>query len=345
MEKLLSIVIPTYNVEKYLSRCLDSLTFNDKILDYLDIIVVNDGSKDDSLKIAKEYSKKYDCIRVIDKENGGHGSTINAGLKIAKGKYFRVIDSDDWVNIDDFPKYVEDLKKIDADLIITNFAREYIFNSKQDIYNYPKELEYNKVYDLNKFDFSILKNDYFYMATSTIKTSILRGMNLQLDEKTFYVDMEYNIFPLKYINTMIYLDYNIYRYFIGRPEQSINGESFVKHRRDHEKVLKKLINYYQSEDLTSNRKDFIKRIILATLDSHYVIYCNTKIDSNIKSIMKKEIRSFTRFLENTCTDLYNSIRSEHLFIKSNIDTNFLFACGKNNYFTRIMLVIQNRREK
>ena len=92
--KILSIVVPTYNVEKYLERCIDSLVYDEKVLNDLEILIVNDGSKDNSLQIAKKYEKQYpNTIKVIDKENGGHGSTINAGLKVATGKYFRVIDS------------------------------------------------------------------------------------------------------------------------------------------------------------------------------------------------------------------------------------------------------------
>ena len=345
MSKVLTIVIPTYNVEKYLSRCLDSLLFDERIMDDLEIIIVNDGSKDGSLEIAKKHEKKFKCIKVIDKENGGHGSTINAGLKIATGKYFRVIDSDDWVNIDEFNRYVKDLKKLDVDLVLTNFAREYVYNSKQIVYEYPKELKYNQIYNLVDFDFTILKDDYFYMATSTIKTKILQDMKLHLDEKTFYVDMEYNIFPIKYINSLIYLDYDIYRYFIGRPEQSISQGGFVNHRKDHEKVLKKLIDYYENEDISQNKKAYIKKILLLTLDSHYIIYCYSPIDKNMRNEMKKEIRDFTKYLKNTSIDLYNSITNKYFFIKANIKTNFIFACRKNNFYTRIAYIIQNRRKK
>ena len=344
MEKVLTVVIPTYNVENYLGRCLDSLTFDKSILKDLDIIVVNDGSKDNSLKVAREYEKKYECIKVIDKENGGHGSTINAGLKCAQGKYFKVIDSDDWVNIDDFKNFVNELKKLDQDIILTDFSREYIYNSTQIISKY-ETLEYNKEYNLNEFDFKTLKDDYFYMATSTIKTKILKDMNLKLDEKTFYVDMEYNIFPLVHLNSMIYLDYDIYRYFIGRPEQSISNNGFVNHRKDHEKVIKRILEFYNNEKIQKNRKELIKKILLLTLDSHYVIYCNSKIDKALKKEMKKEIRVFTKYLKEESNELYNEIQNKYLFIKANIKTNFIFACNKRNYFTRIALVIDNRRKK
>ncbi len=105
--RLLSVIIPSYNTEIYLARCLDSLLYHSDILKQLDIIVVNDGSKDHTSEIAQEYQAKFpDTITVINKENGGHGSTINAGIKVAQGKYLKVLDSDDWVNINDFGNFV-----------------------------------------------------------------------------------------------------------------------------------------------------------------------------------------------------------------------------------------------
>ena len=122
MNKILSVVVPTYNVKNYLDRCLLSLTADEHTLRDLDIIIVNDGSLDSSLEIAKRYEKKYsESITVIDKENGGHGSTINTGLKYAIGKYFRVLDSDDWVNTLDFKPFIKDLKNF-VDYFDTNLS-------------------------------------------------------------------------------------------------------------------------------------------------------------------------------------------------------------------------------
>ena len=137
--KTLSIIIPTYNVEKYIDRCLKSILL-DSILEDIELIIVNDGSKDSSLQIARKYEKEYkDTIIVIDKENGGHGSTINAGLKAATGKYTKVIDSDDWVNVDDFENFVKELKKLDCDLVITNYTRELVFSEESIKFEYNKK--------------------------------------------------------------------------------------------------------------------------------------------------------------------------------------------------------------
>ena len=105
------------------------------------------------------------CIKVIDKENGGHGSTINAGLKVATGKYFRVVDSDDWVNIDDFPMFVKELKKINADLVITDYRRELIYSGESILVPYTDKIEFDKLYNIEEFDLSSIGAEYFTMAT------------------------------------------------------------------------------------------------------------------------------------------------------------------------------------
>lgn len=332
MKKILTIVVPTYNVEKYLDRCIQTLVYDENALKDCEILVVNDGSKDNSLQIAKTYEKKYpDSIKVIDKENGGHGSTINAGLKVATGKYFRVIDSDDWVNIDDFGKYVQDLKNIDADIVLTDYTRELLYSGEIVEFNYSG-LEYNRKYDLDKFDFSKLKDDYFFMATTTFKTEKLKKANVVLDEKTFYVDMEFILFPILEIKTMTYLDYNIYRYFIGRPEQSISINSYVRNRKDHEKVLKKILKFYSEIKENDNRKKYVHKIILQLLNSHYIIYCKAQLN-NKKDI--REIREFTKFLKMNYNSLYNELRNEHEYIKWNQNTNFKLSQINNNIFSRL----------
>ncbi|MBQ9071771.1 MAG: glycosyltransferase family 2 protein [Bacilli bacterium] len=333
-DKLLTIVIPTYNVEKYLERCLISLVYDEKILDKLELLIVNDGSTDNSLSIARSFEQKYpNTIKVIDKENGGHGSTINIGLKEAKGKYFRVIDSDDWVNIDDFSKYFNELSKLDVDVVLTNYSRELIYSGETVLFKYNSEIEYNKIYDLSDFDFSLFKYDYFFMATTTFKTEKLRKANVLLDEKTFYVDMEFIILPLPEIENFIYLDYDIYRYFIGRNDQSVNINSLIKRRKDHEKVLTRLVNYLNCEEISSNKKNFISNILVQMVNTHYIIYCKSQLPN--KEALK-EIRKFDKYLKEVNPDLYNYSNNLYSYIRWNRRTNFLFSQFGNNIFSRII---------
>ena len=128
--KVLTILVPVYNTEKYIRRCLASL-LGPEVLESIEVLVINDGSKDHSSEIAREYVEKYpDTVVLVDKENGGHGSTINAGVERAKGKYFRVLDSDDWFNTVEFVEYVNRLQSEDADLVVTDYRKEHTYNSQ-----------------------------------------------------------------------------------------------------------------------------------------------------------------------------------------------------------------------
>ena len=337
--KILSIVIPTYNVEKYLRRCLDSLVYDESVLEDIELLIVNDGSKDNSLEIAREYEKKYPkTIVVIDKENGGHGSTINAGLKVAKGKYFRVIDSDDWVNIDEFGKYVKDLKKCDSDIVLTNYNKELLFSGTIIKFEYPN-LEFNKEYNLLKFDYDLLEDNYFFMATSTVKTEKLRQAKLQLDEKTFYVDMEFILLPFLEMETMIYLDYNIYRYFIGRSDQSVNIQSLVKNRSHHEKVVKRIIDFYNTIPEDEPRRIYIEKTVLQLLNTHYIIYCKAKLNSR-KDL--EEIKEFDKHLKEKNPELYNKLSNSQRYIKWHRKTNFRYAQKYKNLLNKICDKLDSR---
>lgn len=123
MYKILTITIPSYNTSQYIDSCLPTFLSNKKILKDIEILIINDGSKDDTLVKAKYYENKYpETIKVVDKENGGHGSTINSGIKLASGKYFKIVDGDDWVDNNNFTNLVQQLKKIDTDMVVNPYV-------------------------------------------------------------------------------------------------------------------------------------------------------------------------------------------------------------------------------
>ena len=293
--KILTVIVPVYNTEKYIKRCLDSLD-NKEINDKLEVLVVSDGSKDNAINIAKEYSKRLpDTFKIIEKENGGHGSTINKGLELATGKYFRVLDSDDWVDNVNFVEFVKRLEDQDADLVVTDYSKEFIYEGKSEKIVY-KNLEPNKKYIFDKFDLNILNGEYFVMATSTYKTEVLRKSNLKLMEKTFYVDMQYNVVPIPYVNSFVYFNLDIYRYFIGRLDQSVNTASFVKNHLNHDKVVKYLIDYYSNlTDISDTKKEYIRIILKYILFTHYSIYC---IYFKKKRQGYKLVKEFDKYLYN-----------------------------------------------
>lgn len=327
--KILTVIVPVYNTEKYIKRCLDSLD-NKEINDELEVLVVSDGSKDNAINIAKEYSKRLpDTFKIIEKENGGHGSTINKGLELATGKYFRVLDSDDWVDNVNFVEFVKRLEDQDADLVVTDYSKEFIYEGKSEKIVY-KNLEPNKKYIFDKFDLNILNGEYFVMATSTYKTEVLRKSNLKLMEKTFYVDMQYNVVPIPYVNSFVYFDLDIYRYFIGRLDQSVNTASFVKNHLNHDKVVKYLIDYYSDlTDISDTKKEYIKIILKYILFTHYSIYC---IYFKKKRQGYKLVKEFDKYLYNKNKELYDV--SNISFIK----------IYRNLKFTPTLLVINRMKD-
>jgi len=338
MQKILTVVVPVYNVEKYLKRCLDSILI-DSILNNLEVIVVNDGSKDNSIDIVREYEKRYpNTIIVIDKENGGHGSTINSALKIASGKYFRVIDSDDWVNSRDFEIFVGKIQDIDCDLIITNYRKEYVYQGESELLTYPKLLE-GKTYKFDKFDLQDLMGEYFVMANSTYKTSLLKESKVHLFEKTFYVDMQYNTEAIKNVKEFVYLDLDIYRYYIGRKDQSMNMDNFVKNKQSHDRVMRFLIEDYvqNKKGYSSNKQKYLQMIISYMLYTHYSIYCIYDKDKR-KAI--SEIRDFDKYLFSKDEELYNKI-GEYELIRFNRKYNF-YPCFINRTLLDYMKLLYKR---
>lgn len=328
MEKVLTVLVPVYNTEKYIKRCLDSLLLNETN-DDVEILVVSDGSKDKSVEIVKKYQKKFaDTINLIEKENGGHGSTINVGIEKAKGKYFKVLDSDDWVDSKDFIKLVKNLKNENADLVVTNYAKEHVYSGVSEPFKYDK-LKENVKYNFNKFDLELLHGEYFMMATSTYKTDVLRKAKLRLMEKTFYVDMQYNLIPIEYVDTFVFYNLDIYRYFIGRADQSVNVSSFVKNKDDHEKVLRSMIEFYENKkgNMSSNKKKYIAMIINYTVFTHYTIFC--QYDKDRKDAFRK-IKKFDDLFKKTSLELYKK-SNELSFIRLHRETNFIFV----RYFRRL----------
>lgn len=326
MGKILTVLVPVYNTEKYIRRCLDSIVL-DEIIDDIEIIVVSDGSKDGSVEIVKEYVSRYpDSIVLIEKENGGHGSTINKGIEIASGKYFRVLDSDDWFDIFNFKQFVYDLKNTDVDLVITDYAQELIYNQQHNLVRYNKIKPYTE-FSISDFDLELLGDVYFTMATSTYKLDILRKSRIHLIEKTFYVDMQYNIEPFKYIETFEYFNLEIYRYYIGRPDQSVNIKSFVAHKKDHEKVMKHLIDYYEDEihNIDEQKQKYIEKILYFMLHTHYSIYCIYDKSNNARN----EIIDFDAYLKEKSRRIYD-LTNRNSFIRLQRSIKFYFKDNKKN---------------
>lgn len=220
MNKILTVIVPVYNMETYLRRCLDSLIVSEDLMKQIEIIVINDGSIDNSLSIMNEYGKKYpDSFLIINKENGGHGSAWNIGLKLAKGKYLRFLDSDDWFDTNVFTEYIKELMISSADLLITKYVQEDMETNEQKILGH--NIEYGKDFNLSEIGDGNQFNS-FALHVSTYKTDNLRKCGAHFREKVSYDDCPINIFALCFTKKISSRDFKLLHYLRGREGQSMD---------------------------------------------------------------------------------------------------------------------------
>lgn len=245
--KLLSVIIPVYNVEKYIERCLDSLIVPQKQFEKLDIVVINDGTPDKSAEIAKQYEKKYpDTIRVIDQENRGHGGAWNHGTELATGKYLFYLDSDDWFDTAEFGRLIDYLESCDTDMVMINSK---IYDATKDSYtdsNRHTELIADKIYDADKFDWIATGHGHnmTYAHDTIYRTSMMQKYLPLYCEKVMYDDIALQAIPIAIAENFVYTDLNVYRYYIGRPGQSMDPKVKAGRAADHEsKVIAQVLGW------------------------------------------------------------------------------------------------------
>ncbi len=238
MDKILTIVVPSYNVENYLEETLESFVIPE-ILEDLEVLIVNDGSKDRTPEIGAKYETQYPrTFRLISKENGGHGSTINRGIEEAKGTYFKVVDGDDWVDRAGFTELIHRLKTSNADYVVTNYYKVNDGTKEKKLEKFP----YLKTHPKCRFE-EVVGNTDILMHALVIKTAILKENGIRLDEHCFYVDNEYITFPIPYVETVEYYEIPVYMYRLAVATQSVSMQGFQRHLPDHVKVTMRLVNF------------------------------------------------------------------------------------------------------
>lgn len=309
--KLLSIAIPCYNSENYMRKCIESLLVGGEDVE---IIIVDDGStKDRTAEIADEYAAQYPSIvKVIHKENGGHGSAVNTGIANATGLYFKVVDSDDWVKEDAYFAILNKLRELAGgdqalDMLVSNFVYEKEGEKRKKVMNYRHILPENRVFtwsDCRRF----IKGRYILMHSVIFRTKLLRDCGLQLPEHTFYVDNIYVFVPLLYVKNMYYLDVNFYRYYIGREDQSVNEKIMISRIDQQIRVNKIMIEFYlnkrneisKDKRLHQYMRNYLE--IITTVSSVLLIRADTdehlQIKKDLWSYIKDKDRRLYLWLRN-----------------------------------------------
>ncbi len=228
--KLLSITVPCYNSQDYMEHCVNSLLAGGEDVE---ILIVDDGSKDATREIADEFERKYPTIvRAIHQENGGHGAAVNTGIANASGLYFKVVDSDDWVDEEAYHTILDTLRALSGsnkqlDMLLSNFVYEKQGAKHKKVMRYTKEFPQGRMFTWDDVK-RMPKGKYILMHSVIYRTKLLRECGLELPRHTFYVDNIFVYKPLPYVQNMYYLDVDFYRYFIGREDQSVNEKVMIK---------------------------------------------------------------------------------------------------------------------
>ncbi len=320
-EKVLTVAIPAYNAAAYIERCVSSLLDGG---DRIEILIIDDGSRDETGDIADSLSEEHPGqIRTVHQENGGHGEAINTGIREASGTYFKVVDSDDWLDGQVLCGILDLLEKLgdSADMLVTNFIYD-----KQGV-RHKKTMEYRRYMPENRLFFwedmkPIPLGRYLLMHALIYRTAVLRRSGLQLPAHTFYVDNIYAFDPFPYVNQLYYLDRTLYHYYIGREDQSVNEKvmisrldqqlqvnrlmvrSFLKYFRDthHENGLENLQDNNDNNNRSPLRRYMFNYLTIITAISS-VMALRSGSEENLQ---KKE--QLWQYIRQEDEQLYREIR-------------------------------------
>ncbi len=245
--KLLTITIPCYNSEGYLKKCVShALTGGDRV----EIIIVDDGSTDKTPEMADKMAARYpDIIKVIHKENGGHGSAVNAGIDAATGLFFKVCDSDDWLDKKGMHKYLDILEdsllgEEPLDCLFTNYVYEKVGKERKSVMAYRGAMPEDRLLSWDSVNLKLKKSQQILMHSVTYRTQLLKDCGLRLPEHTFYVDNIFVFEPALQIKHFMYSYINLYHWYIGREGQSVNEKTMIKRIDQQIFINKHIIDFF-----------------------------------------------------------------------------------------------------
>ncbi len=303
--KLLSVAVPCYNSQEYMRNCIDSLLEGQ---DLVEIIIVDDGSKDNTAEIADEYAAKYpDIVKAVHQENGGHGEAVNTGLRNATGLYFKVVDSDDWVNKEAYLAILDKLREITGgpqtlDMMISNFVYEKQGAKRKKVMRYKSYMPENKIFTWKEMG-RMPVGKYILMHSVIYRTGLLRDCGLELPKHTFYVDNLFVYQPLPHVQTMYYMDVNFYRYFIGREDQSVHEDVMIR-RIDQQLFVNRIM--IDTIAGVKNIEKNIRRYMLRYLDIIMAVSSIMLIRSGTEENLNKK-KELWKYLKNADIRIYRKL--------------------------------------
>ena len=304
-QKILSISVAAYNLGEMIEDNLKSFC-DDRYIDDIEVLVVDDGSTDDTPKRVEKYVKKYpNSIRLIKQKNAGPGSTVNTGIKNATGKYFRMVDGDDWVNKDDFANLIEHLKTVDADAVFTNYVPYH--NVKKELLTpvVISDMPVGEVFKFNDYHYSY--NPPIRMHHSIFRTDIMKK-HVKLDNG-FYTDSQSMFYPTPYIKTAVYYDLNIYIYRVALAGQRTSPEKMRRNRANHRFILDQDLAFYKKvvDKLEPGVRSYLALQMTGLVINHFdiiVLINDENMTKDIKALFE-EMKQYP--------DIYEHLRHDKKF--------------------------------
>ena len=319
MSKLITFAVPCYNSAAYMDHCVQTLLSGGEDIE---IILVDDGStKDDTPAICDRYAQQYPgVVRVIHQPNGGHGEGVNQGLRNASGLYYKVVDSDDWLDEGALQTVLDKLRQFAAsenpvDLFIANYVYEHVEDNTQKVMRYTNVFPQNRVFTWNDIG-RFRPSQYLLMHSVIYRTEMLRACGLELPKHTFYVDNIFVYQPLPSVKSMYYMDVDLYRYFIGRADQSVNEKVMVTRVDQQVRVTKLMIESHNLHALYYSQPKLARYMIsylsmMMTISSIFLI-----IDGSPAALGKKT--ELWEYLRSHSPELYHKLKYRSISFVGNI---------------------------
>ena len=282
---VLTIAIPSYNAEHYLDNCLAHF-IESNVLDYLEILIVNDGSTDSTPTIAEAYEREHpQSIRVISKPNAGYGSAINTAIPAATGRYFKVVDADDWVEPDALDHIIDVLSWTDADLVLSPF---YMYNEETSVQQLDSKRFFRQYAPLETHDFSNLKiHAPISIHEIIFRTDMLQAHPKHIDERMYYVDAEYVLYNLADVSTFLVCDKPLYVYRYGSETQSVSHANLMKNVEQHRRAVISCLTYWNEnlESFDAAHKRCFYRQLSGMVADHYRIFLDFRPSAGLRKAM------------------------------------------------------------
>lgn len=316
--KILTVAIPCYNSESYMEKCIRSIL---PVGDEVEILVVDDGStKDRTPEIADQYAAKYpQIVRAIHQENGGHGEAVNAGLRNARGLYYKVVDSDDWVSTKGLKKIVEKMKELEeeggVDLFLANFVYDKVGARHKKLMRFTSVFPQDEVFTWDAMR-HMNQTQYILMHNIFYRTQMLRDCGMELPKHTFYVDNIFAFQPFPHVKKLYYTDINLYHYFIGRDDQSVNEKVMIGRIDQQIRVNKIMIDVMASTDF-SDKSSRLKKYMLIYLTKIMTVTSIMLILADNEEALEKKADIWKYLKEKDPAD-YRAIRASLLGVGVNI---------------------------